>query len=85
MDLHGVAMVTRAGIVRTERAAGLADAEAGTPCTLQTRYGYGMFTGTFDGQATYYHPGVTTRATCPSRAGYRTGRPASSSCPTTRA
>ncbi len=30
MDLHGVAMVTRAGIVRTERAAGLADAEAGT-------------------------------------------------------
>ena len=38
MDLHGVAMVTRAGIVRTERAAGLADVGAGAPCTLQTRF-----------------------------------------------
>ena len=38
MDLRGVAMVTRAGTVRTELAAGPADAAAGPPCTLQTRF-----------------------------------------------
>jgi CubicO group peptidase (beta-lactamase class C family) len=38
MDLRGVALVTRAGTVRTERAAGLADAAAGVPCTPRTRF-----------------------------------------------
>ena len=38
MDLRGVAMVTRAGTVRTELARGLADAVAGIPCTAQTRF-----------------------------------------------
>jgi CubicO group peptidase (beta-lactamase class C family) len=38
MDLRGVAMVTRAGTVRTELAAGLADAAAGVACTAQTRF-----------------------------------------------
>src|SRR5690349_8776060 len=38
MDLRGVAMVTRAGTVRTELAGGLADAAAGIPCTARTRF-----------------------------------------------
>src|SRR5689334_23569393 len=38
MDLRGVAMVTRAGTVRTELAGGLADAAAAIPCTAQTRF-----------------------------------------------
>jgi CubicO group peptidase (beta-lactamase class C family) len=38
MDLRGVALVTRAGTVRTERVAGLADAAAGVPCTPRTRF-----------------------------------------------
>lgn len=38
MDLRGVAVVTRAGTVRAELAAGLADAEAGLPCTPRTRF-----------------------------------------------
>jgi CubicO group peptidase (beta-lactamase class C family) len=38
MDLRGVAMVTRAGTVRTELAGGLADAAVGVPCTLATRF-----------------------------------------------
>jgi len=38
MDLRGVAMVTRAGTVRTELAGGLADAAAGVACTAQTRF-----------------------------------------------
>lgn len=38
MDLRGVAMVTRAGTVRTELAGGLADAVVGVPCTLATRF-----------------------------------------------
>jgi hypothetical protein len=25
---------------------------------ITTGYGYGMFTGTFGGHATYYHPGL---------------------------
>jgi CubicO group peptidase (beta-lactamase class C family) len=38
MDLRGVAMVTRAGTVRAERAGGLADQAAGVPCTPATRF-----------------------------------------------
>jgi CubicO group peptidase (beta-lactamase class C family) len=38
MDLRGVALVTRAGTVRTELAAGLADVASARPCTLQTRF-----------------------------------------------
>jgi len=38
MDLRGVALVTKAGTVQTERAAGLADAAAGVPCTPRTRF-----------------------------------------------
>ena len=38
MDLRGVALVTRAGTVRTELAAGPADVSSGQPCTLQTRF-----------------------------------------------
>jgi CubicO group peptidase (beta-lactamase class C family) len=38
MDLRGVAMVTKAGTMRTELAAGLADAAAGVPCTPRTRF-----------------------------------------------
>jgi CubicO group peptidase (beta-lactamase class C family) len=38
MDLRGVAMVTKAGTVRTELAGGLADAASGRPCTLETRF-----------------------------------------------
>ena len=38
MDLRGVALVTRAGTVRTELAAGLADVAAARPCTLATRF-----------------------------------------------
>jgi CubicO group peptidase (beta-lactamase class C family) len=38
MDLRGVALVTRAGTVRTELAGGLADAAAGVSCTPRTRF-----------------------------------------------
>ena len=38
MDLRGVALVTRAGTVRTELAGGLADVAAGVPCTPATRF-----------------------------------------------
>jgi CubicO group peptidase (beta-lactamase class C family) len=49
------------------------DEDPGEPRMVTTGYGYGMFTGTFGGHATYYHPG-DNRVTCPSRAGYRTGQ-----------
>jgi CubicO group peptidase (beta-lactamase class C family) len=36
--LHGTAMVARAGSVRAEAAGGLAEVEAGLPCTADTRF-----------------------------------------------
>jgi CubicO group peptidase (beta-lactamase class C family) len=33
------------------------DDDPGEPRMITTGYGYGMFTGTFGGHATYYHPG----------------------------
>jgi hypothetical protein len=33
------------------------DEDPGEPRMVTTGYGYGMFTGTFGGHATYYHPG----------------------------
>jgi CubicO group peptidase (beta-lactamase class C family) len=33
------------------------DEDPGEPPMVTTGYGYGMFTGTFGGHATYYHPG----------------------------
>jgi CubicO group peptidase (beta-lactamase class C family) len=38
MDLSGVALITRAGTVKAELAAGLADVAAGVPCTPRTRF-----------------------------------------------
>jgi len=36
--LRGTAMVTKGGSVEADLAAGLADAEAGVPCTSGTRF-----------------------------------------------
>jgi hypothetical protein len=61
-------MVTKGGSVEADLAEGLADAEAGVPCTSATAFqvcsvskqftdGYGMYTGIFVGHAACFHPG----------------------------
>jgi CubicO group peptidase (beta-lactamase class C family) len=56
--LHTGALLTDDSLraMRTPHAP-LHDEDAGEPSMITTGYGYGLFTGTFGGHPTYYHPG----------------------------